>query len=231
MTNRDDWQVFRAINARRRAVRDFDGRAIDLTALEEIVAEAVNAPSSGNLQPYRLHVVHEPKLKAAVAEACNGQRAAKTSSALIVVAASQNIATASLAQLERAQGTIEYYAKGHKTLRTFFRFAPAHVFGVLTSLVALFLPVLSLLPFGRGGVRQWLARNSVYAAQTLMLAASARGFDTCPMEGFDARKVSRLLRLPRGTVIPLVIAIGHRAHDARIEPRVRRSLTDVLVTH
>lgn len=231
MTNRNDWQVFKDINERRRAVRDFDGRPIDLAALQEIVAEAVNAPSSGNIQPYRIHVVHEPKLKAAVAEACNAQRAAKTSSALIVVAASQHIATASLANLEREQGAIEYYAKGHKTLRTFFRFAPAMVFGALASLVATLIPVLTLLPFGRGGVRQWLARNSVYAAQTLMLAASARGFDTCPMEGFDALKVSRLLQLPRGTVIPLVIAIGHRASNARIEPRVRRSLSDVLVTH
>lgn len=231
MTNRDDWQVFKDINERRRAVRDFDGRPVELAALQEIIAEAVNAPSSGNIQPYRIHVVHEPKLKAAVAEACNAQRAAKTSSALIVVATSQHIATASLAHLEREQGGIEYYAKGHKTLRTFFRFAPAHVFGLLASLVSTFLPILTLLPFGRGGVRQWLARNSVYAAQTLMLAASARGFDTCPMEGFDALKVSKLLQLPRGTVIPLVIAIGHRASDARIEPRVRRSLSDVLVTH
>ena len=73
MTNRDDWQVFKDINERRRAVRDFDGRPIDLIALQEIVAEAVNAPSSGNIQPYQLHVVHEPALKAAVAEACRSE--------------------------------------------------------------------------------------------------------------------------------------------------------------
>ncbi|XYI00894.1 nitroreductase family protein [Sorangium sp. So ce1128] len=73
-------------------------------ALREIIAEAMNAPSSGNLQPYRFHVVHEPALKATVAEACNAQRAAKTASALIVVTSSQDIATTSLANLEREQG-------------------------------------------------------------------------------------------------------------------------------
>src|SRR5690349_20633714 len=144
MTNRDDWQVFKTINERRRAVRDFDGRPIELEALQEIIAEAANAPSSGNIQPYRFHVVQEPTLKAAVAEACNAQRAAKTSSALIVVAASQRIATNSLANLEREQGASEYHAKGHPTLRTFFRFAPAMLLGALTSLISLLIPVLSL---------------------------------------------------------------------------------------
>lgn len=239
MTSHDEWQAFKAINERRRAVRDFDGRPIDLPALEEVIAEAMKAPSSGNLQPYQLHVVCEPALKAAVAAACNGQRAAATASALVVVASSQRIASASLSSLERAQGrdsalpegSIEYHARTHRTLRRFFRFAPAHAFGALRVAASLLAPVLTLLPFGRAGVRHWLARNSVFAAQTLMLAASARGFDTCPMEGFDALKVSRLLRLPCGTVVPMVIAVGHRAADAHLEPRIRRPLPEVLVLH
>lgn len=98
--------------------------------------------------------VHEPALKATVAEACNAQRAAKTASALILVTSSQHIATTSLANLEREQGSIEYHARAHKTLRAFFRFAPALLFGALTSLVSVLVPALSLLPFGRGGVRR-----------------------------------------------------------------------------
>lgn len=228
MTN-NDWQTFKNINERRRSVRDFDGRPIDTDVLQDLVAEAVNAPSSANIQPYRFHVVTEPALKAAVAEACNGQRAAKTSSALVVVAVSQHTATNTLALLEREQGSIPYYADGHRKLRALFRFAP--LFGALASFISFLLPVFTLLPFGGGGVRHWLTRSSIYAAQTFMLAASARGFDTCPMEGFDAYKVSKLLKLPRGSVIPLVIAVGHRAGDARIETRIRRALSDVLVVH
>lgn len=231
MTNRDEWQVFRDINERRRSVRDFDGRAIAPAVLQELIAEAMNAPSSANIQPYQFHVVTEPALKSAVAEACNAQKAAKTSSALIVLSVSQRTAESTLKLLEREQGSIPYYADGHRKLRALFRYAPAMVFGALLSLVSFVLPVFTLMPFGRAGVRHWLSRSSIYAAQTLMLAASARGLDTCPMEGFDALKVSRLLKLPRGSVIPVVIAIGHRASDARIDPRVRRSLSDVLVTH
>jgi nitroreductase len=57
-----------------------------------------------------------------------------------------------------------------------------------------------------------------------MLAASAYGLDTCPMEGFNARKVAKALRLPRDLVLPLIIAIGHAAADARCEPRWRKPL-------
>jgi nitroreductase len=51
------------------------------------------------------------------------------------------------------------------------------------------------------------------------------------MEGFSATKVATLLGLPRGSVIPLVIALGYRADDARIEARWRRPMTDVVVRH
>lgn len=36
-----------------------------------------------------------------------------------------------------------------------------------------------------------------------MLAASAFGLDTCPMEGFNARKVAKALGLSRDLVLPL----------------------------
>jgi hypothetical protein len=35
------------------------------------------------------------------------------------------------------------------------------------------------------------------------------------MEGFNAPKVAKALRLPRDLVIQLIIAVGHAATDAR----------------
>lgn len=102
---------------------------------------------------------------------------------------------------------------------------------MLRALVALFLLALSLLPFGSSGVKQWAECNTMPAAQTLMLAATAHGLDSCPLEGFSALKISRLLQLPRGSVIPVVVALGYRRDDALIEPQMRRDLRDVLITH
>jgi hypothetical protein len=43
------------------------------------------------------------------------------------------------------------------------------------------------------------------------------------MEGFDPRKLGRILGLERGDVIALVVALGRRRPDALIEPLWRRS--------
>ena len=50
--------------------------------------------------------------------------------------------------------------------------------------------------------RNWTTRSAIFAAQIATLATSARGLDTCPMEGPNACNVARLLALRRGDVIP-----------------------------
>lgn len=43
-----------------------------------------------------------------------------------------------------------------------------------------------------------------------MLAAAAHGLDTCPMEGFDGRRIQQALRIPaQRYTIPLVVATGY----------------------
>ena len=44
-------------------------------------------------------------------------------------------------------------------------------------------------------------RSCGMAAQTIMLAAKALGYDTCPMAGFDPEAVGRLINLPPDHVI------------------------------
>ncbi|MBX5483045.1 MAG: nitroreductase family protein [Myxococcaceae bacterium] len=73
--------------------------------------------------------------------------------------------------------------------------------------------------------------DSMLAAQTLMLAASARGYDSCPMEGFNPIQVAKVLTIRRGAVIPLVIALGRRREGARVEPQWRRPFESAVVVH
>ena len=61
-------------------------------------------------------------------------------------------------------------------------------------------PALILLPIGSVAARHWAARSAIYAAQTVLLAAAARGLDSCPMEGFDAR-VEPQWRRPFSSVV------------------------------
>jgi nitroreductase len=233
------WGAFQELNRRRRAIRDFDGTAIPDEHVREVLSEAARSPSSGNLQPYRFHWIRDPALKASVAGICNGQRAAASAPTLIVVTASREMAlstaAAQLAHINTSTDLPEPSKAYHrKQLQMFLRLMNVGswpVWTALTALAGLLRPTLSLLPVGHLGNRSWAARNATFAAQTLMLAAAAKGLDSCPMEGFSAPKLAEALRLPRGTVIPLVIALGYRSHNARVEPQWRKSSTDLIVEH
>jgi nitroreductase len=128
------------------------------------------------------------------------------------------------------QRAVHYRAQLTKFAR-FLAIAPLFLLTPLLTLLSLWKPAFTLLPLGRAGVRHWAARSALLSAQTLMLSATARGLDTCPMEGFNAAKVARLLTLPRGSVVPLVIAIGYRAEGARVEPQSRRAYGEAVVEH
>ncbi|MFT3711147.1 MAG: nitroreductase family protein [Archangium sp.] len=233
------WKSFLAVNARRRSIRDFDGRPIDEAALREVLAEGLKAPSSGNLQPYTIHWVRNPQLKTRVADACEGQRAARSASALLVLVSSVETARKTVAAQrewvehsgELSDASKAYHRKQLDKFGKFLRFAPMAMLGLFRVLLSFFVPARALVPIGRAGIAHWATRSTLYAAQQVMTAATARGFDTCPMEGFDPGRVAKLLELPRGSVVPLVIAVGHRTSDAHLEPQWRRAFDDAVVVH
>lgn len=57
----------------------------------------------------------------------------------------------------------------------------------------------------------WAFKNAALAVQTFMLAATAHGLTTCPMEGFDAARVRGALGLPRRYSIPMLVTVGYAA--------------------
>ncbi len=61
--------------------------------------------------------------------------------------------------------------------------------------------------------REWLQRDEAQrsigmAMQTLMLAAQAMGYQSCPMIGFDIEQLGQQINLPEGYVIGPMVAIG-----------------------
>ncbi|WP_219704360.1 nitroreductase family protein, partial [Marinomonas lutimaris] len=152
------------------------------------------------------HWVRNPAKKTAVAQACNGQKAAATAAEIIVVVANTNYARSTISeQLDSMDVSTTMPEKSkdyHRKILTKFdkilKIGGLPIWTPIISLLSIFRPCLSLLPIGHLGSRHWAARNAAFAAQTLMLAASAKGIDSCPMEGFSAAKLSKLLDLPRG---------------------------------
>lgn len=82
--------------------------------------------------------------------------------------------------------------------------------------------------------RPWLARDEAMRsvglmAQTIMLAAKDMGYDSCPMIGCDIDAVGKVVNLPDGYVLGMMIAVGKGVAPAR-EKGGFLPLSDIVVT-
>jgi nitroreductase len=57
-------------------------------------------------------------------------------------------------------------------------------------------------------------KSAALASENFMLAISAQGYSTCPMEGFDEARVKRILSLSWTDRVVMVISVG-RENAAR----------------
>ena len=64
-----------------------------------------------------------------------------------------------------------------------------------------------------------------------MLAVRAEGFDSCPMEGLDSKRVKQLLGLPRRAGINMAISVGKRAKGGVYGPRFRFDSKRAIFEH
>jgi len=224
----------------RRAVKVFEPVEISEGLREQILNAARHAPSSFNAQPYKFYWVQSPAKKAAVAKLCLGQKPAATASALVVAVADLgSLSATSQAQLEwmrRSNFTAEKirdYERKAKIGRILFMPGPFGIFAAIKRALFRLLNlrmVMGMPPLSRQDLFKWATKSTSLACQNLMIAAEALGMNTCPMEGFDGRRLSKYLRLSgRRHEIVMVIAIGKKSPAYAEPPQWRRSL-DATVT-
>jgi nitroreductase len=221
---------------KRRAVKVFEPVEISEGIREQILNAARHAPSSFNSQPYRLYWVGSTAKKSAVAKLCMGQLPAETATALIVVVADiGSLAATSQSQLEWMRGRTEFseakireYERTAKIGRILFMPGPFGIFGAVKRgifwLVNLW-KVMGMPPASRQDLFKWATKSTSLACENLMIAAEALGINTCPMEGFDGRRLLKYLGLSaRYHEIVLVIAMGKKSQNYVEPPQWRRPL-------
>ena len=76
-------------------------------------------------------------------------------------------------------------------------------------------------PTNQSEMNIWATKNVCLACENFMLSMRACGFDTCPMEGFDSKRVKDLLGLPPQALITMVISAGERSESGVYGPRIR----------
>jgi nitroreductase len=226
--------------SQRRAVKLFEPVELSEDLRQQILNAARHAPSSFNLQPYRFYWVQSDLKKATVAKLCLSQKPAETASALIVAVADlKSLPVTSQAQLEwmrtsnLTEEKIRDYERKAKIGRILFKPGPFGIFAAIKWALFRLLNlrmVIGMPPLFQQDLFKWATKSTSLACQNLMIAAEALGMNTCPMEGFDNRRLSRYLHLSdRHHEIVMVIALGKKSSDYNEPPQWRRPL-DATVT-
>jgi nitroreductase len=96
---------------------------------------------------------------------------------------------------------------------------------VMVNITGIFRP--SYYQVSENDMRVVVHKTCALAAQTFMLAMSAEGYDTCPMEGFDSRMTRRILQLPRGAEVNMIVSCGIRDERGVWGERMRIPFNEV----
>ncbi len=221
-----DADALRRIVLARRSVRKFISDPIPGGILEEVLAITQRSPTGYNLQGWIAIVVTDPEIKSKLRHAAFNQRQVEDAPAVVVFASDTQIArnfesTASQA-IDQGHWSESYAKYLRRIVNAVFGrefFGAANYFRwVGTRTLSLFRP-MPMVPFGDAGFAGYSWKQAGLAAQTFMLAASAHGLDTCPMEGFDERWVRQVVGLPRHFSVPLMIPVGLTSELTKLSPR------------
>lgn len=173
----------------RRSVKHFDPTHVMPEAdLAELIRLTKLAPSSFNMQNYRLVVIRDKERQKEVRAAAWDQAHVEEASALFIMCADLTA---------HMEDPAVYW--GH---------APQPVQDILGPMVK---------PFYEGNdrlIRDEGIRSSALAGMTLMLAARDMGYDSCPMIGFDADAVAEIINLPADHLISFLLPVGKETKPA-----------------
>lgn len=225
-----DAEAFTAVVESRRSVRVFTDDPIPEEVMRESLRLALLAPNSSNLQTWDFYWVRTPEKKAKLVTYCLNQPAARTAQELVVAVARPDrwretnalmLAKFDESRKVRLKAAYQYY---RKIVPLAYNMGPLGLFGpfktLWVALVGLVKPI-PRGPFSLSGMAIWAHKSTALACENLMLAFRAHGFDSCPMEGMDGARIKRLLDLPSGAQVCMVISAGKRAPEGVYGPRVR----------
>ena len=211
----------------RRSVRVYDeAQKIDTEVVKKCLELSTLAPSSSNMQLYEFYHVTHPETLKKLSVACFDQAAASTAQELVVFVVRQDLykkRSQAVLQFEkeniRRNSPAERQEKRIKDRELYYGkimpFLYARFFGILGFFrkliavpVSFFRPMM--LQVSENDARIVAHKSCGLAAQTFMVAMANEEYDTCPMEGFDSKRVKNILNLPSGSEINMIISCGKR---------------------
>ncbi|GAB0171497.1 nitroreductase family protein [Lysinibacillus sp. CTST325] len=183
------------IDKRRSANNFIEGIKMSEEDIRPILEDVKLAPSAFNLQHANYIVVLDEEKKEKVREAAFGQYKVHSASAVILVLGDKE-AYKNTANLN--QGMVDLGIINACELEN------------IINENAKFYEER-----GEEFMKEEAIRNASLSAMLFMLAAKNRGWDTCPMIGFDQQQMRALFNIPETHEIALMITIGKEKEDSR----------------
>lgn len=227
----------------RRSVRVYDPeKEIDSEKVKECLALAALAPNSSNMQLWEFYHITDKNILSQIAPMCFNQNAAKTAKELVVFVTRKDLwkqrAKANLEMIDhlfkdneegkissREKTARNYYGK----LIPFTYFDFLGIFGFLKQItmqiIGVFRPIYRQV--SKNDIRIVAHKTCALAAENFMVAMAAIGYDTCPMEGSDTLRVKKLLQLPVGAEINMIVSCGIRTEKGIYGERFRIPFEEV----
>jgi nitroreductase len=177
----------------RRAIKHYDAdHRMPDAEIRQLLETAMLAPTAFNIQHWRFVTVLDPEVRKQIRAAAWDQAQVTDASLLIVMCADKDA--------------------WKKDAARYWKNAPQPVQDFL-------VPAIGPYYEGREQVqRDECMRSCGLAGMTIMLAAKAMGYDSCPMDGFDFDTVGKIIKLPEDHVISFMIAVGKGTQPAWPKP-------------
>lgn len=174
--------VFEAIE-KRRSVKNFDPNHImPKQEIDKILSAAILSPTSYNIQNWRFVTITNKDLQAKIRQASWNQAQVTDASVVVILCADL---------FAWKKDPARYWKNAPQAARDYL------------------VPAIIKSYEGQDQFqRDEAIRSCGMAAQTIMLAAKAMDYDSCPMIGFDPKQVAKLINLPDDHMIAMMITIG-----------------------
>lgn len=197
------------VRERRSANNFLPGHPITEQELNEIFGLVKLAPSAFNLQHTKYIAVLDEDTKTSLQKAANGQYKVKSSSAVIMV----------LGDKKAFHQAAKIY-EGLKLLEIVSEQEYEDMVDDTTSFYK---------SRGESFHRDEAIRNASLSAMLFMLAAKEKGWDTCPMIGFDPEAVKEVLNIGEQHEVVMMITLGKEKVESR-RPRGYRKPVGEIAT-
>ena len=227
----------------RRSVRHYKNLSIDPDKVKHCIELANLAPNSSNMQLWEFYHITDPETLKKLSVACLNQESATTAQQMVVFVTRQDLyrkRANKMMELEtqnvRRNSPKEKQEKRIKTWEMYYGkvipFLYSRFLGILGMVRKILMNIVGIFrtityQVSENDMRVVVHKTCALAAQTFMLAMASESYDTCPMEGFDGRKVKRILELPMGAEINMIISCGIRDEHGVWGDRMRIPFDEV----